>query len=98
MHHIVAERGGHAHIDTDQVIIASSGKFNITLSDGIRTKTYEMNDATRGLYVPRKIFIKIYDCSPDAVCLVLANKHYDISKSIRSWEDYKARIIKEKLI
>jgi dTDP-4-dehydrorhamnose 3,5-epimerase-like enzyme len=88
MHHITADRGGHAHIDTDQVVIAPSGTFKIDLSDGVTSKTYEINNATRSLYIPRMIFIKLYDFSHDAVCLVLANTHYDISKSIRRWEDY----------
>ena len=88
MHNITSPRGGHAHIDTDQIIIASSGSFKMELSDGIASKIYELNDAKRGLYVPRMIFFKIYDFSKDAVCLVLANTHYDILKSLRSWEDY----------
>lgn len=88
MHHIISGRGGHAHTETDQVIIASSGSFKIDLSDGITTKTYEMNDATKGLYVPRMIFIKLYNFFDNTVCLVLASTHYDISKSIRSWKDY----------
>jgi dTDP-4-dehydrorhamnose 3,5-epimerase-like enzyme len=95
MHHIVSPRGGHAHIDTDQVVIASSGSFRIELSDGTVSQTYEMNDATRGLFIPRMIFIRIFDFSKDAVCMVLANTHYDISKSIRSWEEY-LKIMKNK--
>jgi dTDP-4-dehydrorhamnose 3,5-epimerase-like enzyme len=88
MHHITAPRGGHAHIDTDQVVIAISGSFKIELSDGAMLKTYNMDDATRGLFIPRMIFIRIYDFSENAVCMVLANTHYDISRSIRSWEEY----------
>ena len=88
MHRIVSARGGHAHVETDQVAIASSGSFKMELFDGVESKIYELNDATRGLYIPRMIFIRIYDFSEAAVCMVLANTHYDISKSIRSWEDY----------
>jgi dTDP-4-dehydrorhamnose 3,5-epimerase-like enzyme len=88
MHHISSPRGGHAHIDTDQIVIASSGSFKINLSDGIKSEIYELNDAKLGLYIPRMIFIRIYDFSDDAVCMVLANTHYDISKSIRTWEEY----------
>ena len=88
MHHIISERGGHAHTDTDQVVIAISGRFKMELCDGDAFQVYEMNDAMRGLYVPRMLFIRLYDFSDDAVCLTLANTHYDISKSIRSWEDY----------
>ena len=88
MHHIITDRGGHAHIDTDQVVVAAAGSFKIDLCDGEITKTYEMNNATKGLYVPRMVFMKLYNFSKSTVCLVLANTHYEISKSIRSWEDY----------
>jgi dTDP-4-dehydrorhamnose 3,5-epimerase-like enzyme len=88
MHHISSPRGGHAHIDTDQIVIASSGSFKLNLSDGVNTETYELDNATLGLYIPRMIFIRIYDFSDDAVCMVLANTHYDISKSIRNWDEY----------
>jgi hypothetical protein len=88
MHHIVADRGGHAHTDTDQVVIAAAGRFKMDLSDGTHFQTYTLDGPTRGVYTPRMVFIKLYGFSPDAVCLVLANTHYDMSRSIRSWEDY----------
>ncbi|MDI6736018.1 MAG: FdtA/QdtA family cupin domain-containing protein [bacterium] len=88
MHHIILDRGGHAHIDTDQIIIASCGNFKVDLFDGVKTQTYKMDDSTIGLYVPRMIFQQLYDFSECAVCLVLANTHYDISKSLRSLEEY----------
>ena len=88
MHHIITDRGGHAHADTDQVVIAAAGRFKMDLSNGTNTQTYVLDDPTRGIYTPRMVFIRLYDFSPGAVCLVLASTHYDISKSIRSWEDY----------
>jgi hypothetical protein len=92
MHHIVSERGGHAHRDTDQVVIAISGCFKMDLSDGITTITFDLDDPTRGIYIPRMIFIRMYDFSEGAVCCVLASTHYDIKRSIRSWEDYKKAV------
>lgn len=88
MHHIVSDRGGHAHIDTDQVIVAVYGKFKVELSDGLNSKKYLLSDATKGMYVPRMVFIKLHDFSKGAVCMVLASTHYDIKKSIRTWGDY----------
>lgn len=92
MHHIISERGGHAHRDTDQVVIAIAGSFKMDLSDGVTKKAFQLDDPKHGLYIPRMIFIHIYDFSPGAVCCVLANTHYDIKKSIRSWEEYKKAI------
>jgi dTDP-4-dehydrorhamnose 3,5-epimerase-like enzyme len=92
MHHIVSDRGGHAHRDTDQVVFAMSGCFTIELSDGAAKKTYVLDDPTRGIYIPRMIFISMYDFSPGAVCCVLASTHYDITKSIRSCAEYEREI------
>jgi len=88
MHHVVTDRGGHAHIDTDQVIIAMTGTIKIRLFDGTNTEEYILNDCTKGLYVPRLTFTDLYDFSPYAVCLVLANTHYDMKKSLRNMHDY----------
>lgn len=88
MHHVVTDRGGHAHADTDQVVVPVAGVFEMELRDGKSSVTHRMDDPTRGLYVPRMLFINIRGMSPQAVCLVLASTHYDISRSIRSWDAY----------
>ena len=90
MHHVVDDRGGHAHIDTDQVLIGISGSFKLKLFDGKETKEFIMDDCTKGVYIPRLTFTDMYEFTSDAVCLVLANTHYDMSKSLRSMEAYIA--------
>ena len=45
-----------------------------------------------GLYIPRMIFINLFDFSSGAVCLVLASTRYDIKKSIRNIDDYMIAI------
>jgi dTDP-4-dehydrorhamnose 3,5-epimerase-like enzyme len=92
MHNISSDRGGHAHTDTDQVVIAISGNFRIELFDGIQKVKFLMNDPMKGLYIPRMIFIELSEFSSDAVCLVLASTHYDIKKSLRNIDDYKNAI------
>jgi dTDP-4-dehydrorhamnose 3,5-epimerase-like enzyme len=88
MHHVVSDRGGHAHTDTDQVIIAMSGTVKISLFDGEKTEEYVLDDCTKGLFVPRLTFTDLYGFTPGAVCLVLANTHYDMKKSLRNRHDY----------
>ena len=88
MHHINTDRGDHAHKDTEQVIVAAAGSFRMDLSDGTDTQTYSLDDPMQGVYTPPMVFIKLHDFSPDAVCMVLASTHYDIAKSIRTWEEY----------
>jgi len=88
MHHIIKDRGGHSHLDTDQVLIAISGSFKVDIHDGREQKTYEMNDCQRGLYVPRRLFTSLYEFAPTDVCLVLSSTHYDRSKSQRNWNEF----------
>jgi dTDP-4-dehydrorhamnose 3,5-epimerase-like enzyme len=92
IHHVISDRGGHAHVDTDQVVIAISGSFKIELFDGVNKVLFKMDDPVKGLYIPRMIFIKLFDFSDDAVCLVLASTNYDIKKSIRNIDDFKNAI------
>lgn len=88
MHDIVSDRGGHAHIETDQIIIAMHGSYNITIDNGLEKTTITMNTADVGLYLPRLTFTDFSDISSDAVILVLANTHYDMSKSLRTYESF----------
>jgi len=83
-----ADRGGHAHLDTDQFAIAVNGSLNIVVSDGIEARSLVLDTPSWGISLPRMTWTKLIDFSENAVCLVLANTHYDRSKSLRTWADY----------
>lgn len=88
VHDVIEDRGGHAHTDTIEIIIGISGTFQVVLSDGENSRIYDLTDPTRGLFVPPMTFIQIRKFSPGAVCLVVTDTHYDMSKSLRSWKAY----------
>jgi dTDP-4-dehydrorhamnose 3,5-epimerase-like enzyme len=88
LHHIAAERGGHAHRDTHQVVVALSGHCELVLSDGRESRSFQLDNPTCGLLLVPMLFIRIQHFSPDAAIVVLASTHYDKTRSIRSWEDY----------
>jgi len=88
IHNVVKSRGGHAHRDTDQVLIAISGSFIVKIFDGHSSEIYILNDPKKGLYIPKMIFTEMYEFSNDAVCIVLANTNYNIKKSIRNREGF----------
>ena len=83
-----AERGGHAHRELHQIIIALSGSFDITLDDGREKQLYQLNRAFRGLYLTPMIWRDIGNFSSNAVCLVLASEHYSEADYIRSYDDF----------
>ena len=90
MHGVVpgADRGGHAHMETDQLAVAVSGSLRILVSDGHESRMIMLENPEWGIFIPQMIWIRLMDFSSGAVCLVLADTHYDMSKSIRSWPEY----------
>lgn len=81
-------RGGHAHRDTDQVIVAAHGELNVHVSDGTHHETFHLSDPTVGLYVGRMLWVDLLDFTEETSCVVLASTIYDPSQSIRTWPDY----------
>ena len=81
-------RGGHAHFELDQLIIAVSGSMVINLDDGKNKKSVLLNDPGKGLRVSSMIWRDINEISSNAVCLVLASNEYDERDYIRDYETF----------
>ena len=83
-----AIRGGHAHKNLHQLIIAITGSFDIHLDDGINKKTIHMNRSHLGLYVCPMIWREIDNFSSGAVCIVLASEYYEESDYYRDYSSF----------
>lgn len=70
-------RGGHAHKECMEFIVAVSGSFDVTLDDGLRRTTYHLNHPWQGLLVNTMVWRTLDDFSSGAVCLVLASELFD---------------------
>ena len=81
-------RGGHAHKELSQLIIAASGSFTVTLDDGRVKRTFTLNRPYQGLYVVPGIWRTLDDFSSGAVCLVLASERYDEQDYIRDYQEF----------
>ena len=82
-------RGGHAHKECVEFIIAVSGSFTVTLDDGKgNRKDFHLNHPRQGLLVPTGIWRTLEDFSSGAVCLVLASELYDEDDYIYEYEDF----------
>lgn len=81
-------RGGHAHKDLYQLIIAVSGSFSVTLDDGNIKRTFILNRPYQGLYIVPGIWRTLDDFSSGSVCLVLASEKYSEEDYIREYEDF----------
>jgi dTDP-4-dehydrorhamnose 3,5-epimerase-like enzyme len=83
-----AERGGHAHKDLHQLIVAISGSFDIVLDDGRQKKRIHLNRSYYGLYVCPMMWREMDNFSSGAVCLVLASNLYAESDYYRDYGDF----------
>ena len=82
-------RGGHAHKELEQLIVAASGSFDILLDDGINKKVITLNQPYIGLYICPGIWRELINFSSGAICLVLASHKYDENDYIRDYTEYK---------
>ena len=83
-----ATRGGHAHRNLQQLIIAASGSFDVILDDGKSRQKFSLNRSYHGLYIPTMHWREIENFSSGAVCMVLASEHYDESDYIYEYDDF----------
>ena len=84
------ERGGHAHKQLQQFVVAVSGSFDVVIDDGNERRTISLNRPFKGLHIRPGIWREIENLSSGAVCLVLASEHYDESDYIRQYNNFIA--------
>lgn len=81
-------RGGHAHRQCEEFIIAVSGSFSVTLDNGSESETHYLNHPYEGLYVGAGIWRTLEDFSTGSVCLVLASEHFSEEDYIRDYDEF----------
>ena len=81
-------RGAHAHKKLQQLIVAASGSFTITLDDGKEKKSFTLNRSYYGLLIVPGIWRDLDDFSSGAVLLCLASEHYDAADYIRDYNEF----------
>jgi acetyltransferase-like isoleucine patch superfamily enzyme/dTDP-4-dehydrorhamnose 3,5-epimerase-like enzyme len=81
-------RGGHAHRELQQLIVAMSGSFDVVLDDGSKKRTVTLNRSYVGLYIPTMIWRELVNFSSGAVCTVMASHRYDEEDYYRDYDEF----------
>lgn len=89
-------RGGHAHRELHQLIIAAAGSFDVIVDDGTRSERFFLNRSHYGLLVPRMVWRELDNFSSGSVCLVLASHLYDEDDYYRDYDEYAAAAAAER--
>ena len=82
------KRGAHAHKNLHQLIIATSGKFDLVVDDGLNKLRFSLNNPYSAIYVPPMLWGDLESFSSDAVCMVVASDVYVESDYIRDYQEY----------
>ena len=83
-------RGGHAHRELEQLIIAAAGSFDVMVDDGTETARFHLNRSYYGLYLPRLTWRELGNFSSGSVCLVLASQPYTEDDYYRDYSEFAA--------
>ena len=82
------ERGGHAHFELEQYIIAASGSFDIILNDGVNKRTISLNRPNLALHIVPGLWRELNNFSSGSICMALASEKYSEKDYIRVYEEY----------
>lgn len=83
-----AKRGGHAHKNLKQLLIALSGSFDVVLKDGKKKQTVTLNKPDKALLINSSIWRELENFSSGAVCMVIASDVYNEDDYIRDYKSF----------
>lgn len=81
-------RGGHAHRNIKEFIVAASGSFSVTLDDGRSSRTVYLNHPYMGLLVEPGIWLTLNDFSSGAVALVITSDFFSSEDHIKDYDEF----------
>lgn len=83
-----ATRAAHGHKKLQQLMIAMSGSFDVTLDDGNEKKLFHLNRSYFGLYIPPMMWRDLDNFSSGAVCMVFASDYYNEDDYYRDYKGF----------
>lgn len=83
-----SERGGHAHRECHQCLIAMSGEFTITLDDGESKVSFTLDTPSKALHVVPGIWVDLKSLTDSGVLAVLASHGYDEADYLRQYDGF----------
>lgn len=82
------ERGGHAHYELEQYIIAASGSFDVIVDDGTNKRRFSLNRPNLALHIVPGLWRELYNFSSGSICMVLVSQKYEKNDYIREYNEF----------
>jgi hypothetical protein len=83
-------RGGHAHYELQQYIIAASGSFDVVLNDGVNKRTISLNRPNLALHILPGLWRELDNFSSGSISMVLASHTFEEKDYMRDYKQFLA--------
>ncbi len=82
-------RGGHAFRETEELIVALSGSFEVVLHNGVKDTRFSLNRSYFGVLVPKMFWRMLENFSTNSLALIIASTDFNEADYIRNFEEFK---------
>lgn len=83
------QRGGHAFRDTEELIVALSGSFDVVLNDGNAEKRFHLNRSYYGVLIPKLYWRMLENFSTNSLALIIASTDFNEEDYIRDFKQFQ---------
>lgn len=83
------QRGGHAFRETEELIVALSGSFDVRLHDGKKDYKFSLNRSYYGILVPKMMWRLLENFSTNSLALIIASTNYSEEDYIRDFIEFR---------
>jgi dTDP-4-dehydrorhamnose 3,5-epimerase-like enzyme len=83
-----AERGGHAHKQTNQFLVTTSGCCRVVCDDGQTQQVHLLDKPDEGLWIPPGIWATQTYITANSVLVVLCDTIYDEDDYLRDYPEF----------
>ena len=90
-----SERGGHAHRELSQVLIAASGSLEVHLDNGVDRETVTLNRPDFGVLMGPRVWQTMDHFTSGTVCLVLASMPFEEADYIRDYNAFRKLVARD---
>jgi hypothetical protein len=83
-----SDRGGHAHKNLEQFVVAVSGAFEVLVDDGTNKKIVRLDRPYMALHIQKGIWRETRNFTSGSVCMVIASEDYTDDDYIYDYNEF----------
>lgn len=82
------QRGGHAFIKNQEVIIALSGSFDVVITDGEKSRKFNLNRSYYAIYIPNGLWRTMENFSTNSFAMEFGSEPFNTMDYVRDYDAF----------